>query len=186
MTVEERGAGGSQHALLVSLVVAATDNDVIGRDQGMPWHLPDDLRRFKELTLGRHLLLGRRTFESIGRPLPGRTTLVLTRDARFAPAGVTVVRSLDEAFSVTVRAGAAELVIGGGAVVYQLALPYVRRIYLTRIHAVIDGDTRLPPIDWARWRLTACMEHPADARHEYAMSFMTLERNQNDGGRSQV
>ena len=160
---------------LVSLVVAATENGVIGRDNGMPWHLPDDLRHFKALTLGRHLLMGRRTFESIGRPLPGRTTLVLTRAADFAPDGVTVVRSVEQALEVARAAGAAELVIGGGAQVYQLAMPHVQRIYLTRIHAVIDGDTRFPE-PGAGWREVECVEHPMDARHAQAMSFVTLER----------
>ena len=162
-------------APLVSLLVAATENGVIGRDNGMPWHLPDDLQRFKALTLGRHLLMGRRTFESIGRPLPGRTTLVLTRDVDFAPPGVTVVRSVEEALEVAREAGAPELVIGGGAQVYRLALPYVQRIHLTRIHAVIDGDTRLPDIG-PDWREIERIEHPVDARHAQVLSFIILER----------
>lgn len=160
---------------LVSLVVAASDNGVIGRDNGMPWHLPDDLKHFKALTLGRHLLIGRRTFESIGRPLPGRTTLVLTRDAHFAPEGVTVVRSVEQALDVARAAGAAELVIGGGGQVYTLAWPHVQRIYLTRIHAMIDGDTLFPE-PGAGWREVERLEHPVDARHAQAMSFITLER----------
>lgn len=158
----------------VSLVVAASENGVIGRDNGMPWHLPDDLKHFKALTLGRHLLLGRKTFEAIGRPLPGRTTLLLTRAADFVPAGVTRVSTVEEALAVAAAAGA-ELVIGGGGQVYRLALPYVQRIHLTRIHAVIDGDTHFPDLD-SQWREVERVEHPADDRHAQAMTFITLER----------
>ncbi len=168
-----RPASGA--APMVSLVVAAAENGVIGRDNGMPWHLPGDLKHFKALTLGRHLLMGRRTFESIGRPLPGRTTLLLTRDPDFAPAGVIVVRSVEAALGVAAAAGA-ELVIGGGGQVYRLALPFVQRIHLTRIHAVIDGDTRFPDLG-PQWREVARLEHPADERHAQAMSFITLERD---------
>jgi dihydrofolate reductase len=160
--------------LLISLLVAASENGVIGRDNGMPWHLPDDLKHFKALTLGKPVLMGRKTFDSIGRPLPGRTNLVLTRSRDWSVPGVTVVPDLEAAIRA---AGAApELVVAGGAQIYSLALPRATRIYLTRIHAVVEGDTRLPDIDIARWRETARELHPADARHPYAMSFVTLER----------
>jgi dihydrofolate reductase len=159
---------------LISLLVAATENGVIGRDNGMPWHLPDDLKRFKALTLAKPVLMGRKTFESIGRPLPGRTNLVMTRTPNWSVAGVIVVPDLDTALR---EAGAApELVVAGGAQIYALALPRAMRIYLTRIHAVIDGDTRLPDINLNEWHETACELHPVDARHPYAMSFVTLER----------
>ena len=145
---------------LVSLLAAATENGVIGRDNGMPWHLPDDLKHFKALTLG--------------KPLPGRTNLVLTRVANWAVPGATAVPDLDAALR---EAGAAaELVVAGGAQVYALALPRASRIYLTRIHAVIEGDTRLPDLDLSAWHETSRELHPADARHAYAMSFVTLER----------
>ena len=159
---------------LISLLVAATENDVIGRDNGMPWHLPDDLKHFKALTLAKPVLMGRRTFESIGRPLPGRTTLVLTRAVDWAVPGVTVVADLDAA--ILASGSAPELIVAGGAQVYALALPRATRIYLTRIHAVIEGDTRLPDISIGAWQETARELHPADARHPYAMSFVTLER----------
>jgi dihydrofolate reductase len=161
---------------LVSLLVAATENGVIGRDNGMPWHLPDDLKHFKALTLGKPVLMGRKTFDSIGKPLPGRTNLVLTRVANWAVPGATAVPDLDAALR---EAGAAaELVVAGGAQVYALALPRVSRIYLTRIHAVIEGDTWLPDLDLSAWHEAARELHPADARHAYAMSFITLERRQ--------
>jgi dihydrofolate reductase len=162
-------------APMISLLVAATENGVIGRDNGMPWHLPDDLKHFKALTLAKPVLLGRKTFESIGRPLPGRTNLVLTRSAGWSAPGVTVVPDLEAAIRA---AGAApELVIAGGAQVYALALPRATRIYLTRIHAVIAGDTQLPEIADSEWRETSRKLHPIDARHLYAMSFVTLERH---------
>ena len=159
---------------LLSLLVAATENGVIGRDNGMPWRLPDDLKRFKALTLGKPVVMGRKTFDSIGRPLPGRSNLVLTRAADWSFPGVVAVPDLDAAIR---EAGTApELVIAGGAQVYALALPRATRIYLTRIHAVIEGDTWLPDIDATAWRETARELHPVDARHPYAMTFVTLER----------
>lgn len=158
----------------ISLLVAATENGVIGRDNGMPWHLPDDLRHFKALTLGKPVLMGRRTFDSIGKPLPGRTNLVLTRDTGWAVPGASAVPDLETALQAA--APAAELVVAGGAQVYGLALPRASRIYLTRIHAVIEGDTRLPDIDSGSWHETSRELHPVDARHAFAMSFITLER----------
>ncbi|MGH8149654.1 MAG: dihydrofolate reductase [Steroidobacteraceae bacterium] len=140
----------------------------------MPWHLPDDLKRFKALTRGKPMLMGRRTFESIGRPLPGRTSLVLTRSPDWAAAGATVVHSLDEAIA---RMGdAPELVVIGGAQVYRLALPRARRIYLTRVCASLEGDTVFPALPEAQWRATRREEHPADARHAHAMTFLELDR----------
>lgn len=158
----------------LSLLVAVTENGVIGRDHGMPWHLPDDLKHFKALTLGKPVLMGRKTFDAIGRPLPGRTNLVLTRAANWSVPGTQAVPDLDAAIR---EAGSApELVVAGGAQVYALAMPRATRIYLTRIHAVIDGDTLLPDIDASQWRETARELHPNDGRHAYAMSFITLER----------
>ncbi len=169
---------------LISLLVAATENGVIGRNNGMPWHLPDDLRHFKALTLAKPVLMGRKTFESIGRPLPGRTNLVLTRARDWTVPGVTVVSDLDAA--IRAAGEAPELVVAGGAQVYALALPRALRIYLTRIHAVIEGDTRLPEINLAEWDETARELHPADARHPYAMSFVTLERRRALGGNKRI
>jgi dihydrofolate reductase len=159
---------------LVSLLVAATENGVIGRDNGMPWHLPDDLKHFKALTLGKPVLMGRRTFDSIGKPLPGRTNLVLTRAVGWRVPGATAVPDLEAALRAA--DSAVELVVAGGAQVYALALPRASRIYLTRIHAVIEGDTRLPDIDLACWQEISREHHPVHARHAFAMSFITLER----------
>jgi dihydrofolate reductase len=161
-------------APMISLLVAVTENGVIGRDSAMPWHLPDDLKHFKALTLAKPVLMGRKTFDSIGRPLPGRTNIVLTRTPGWSVPGVTVVPDLDAA--IRAAGPAPELVVAGGAQVYELALPRATRIYLTRIHAVIAGDTRMPQIADAEWRETSRELHPVDARHLYAMSFVTLDR----------
>ena len=164
----------ARRAPLVSLLVAVAQNGVIGRGNRLPWHLPEDLKRFKSLTLGKPILMGRRTFESIGKPLPGRTNLVLTRSREWKRPGAIVVHSLDEAVA---RAGEAdELVVIGGAEIYELALPRAGRLYLTRVHADIEGDTVLPPFDGREWRESAREEHPADERHAHAMSFSVLER----------
>jgi len=158
----------------LSLLVAVAENGVIGRDNALPWRLPDDLKRFKALTMGKPILMGRSTFESIGRALPGRTSLVLTRSPAWSAAGVTVVHSLEEA--IARAAGAEELLVIGGAQVYALALPRAARIYLTRVHASVSGDTRLPELGRAAWREVSRAEHPPDALHAHAMTFSVLER----------
>ena len=159
---------------LVSLLAAVADNGVIGRDNGLPWRLPDDLKHFKALTLGKPVLMGRRTFESIGRPLPERTNLVLTRAPDWSFPGVVVVGSL--AAALERAATEPELIVIGGAQLYALALPLASRIYLTRVHARVAGDTTFPALDEAQWHVLKAQAHPADARHAYAMSFLTLER----------
>jgi dihydrofolate reductase len=167
-------AGGAGAPPRITLVVAVADNGVIGARGALPWHLPDDLRHFKALTIGHPVLMGRRTFEAIGRPLPGRRNLVLTRGAAALPAGAEAVASLDEALQRC--AGAPELFVIGGGEVYRLALPQATCIELTRVHAQPQGDAWFPWPDPAAWReLTRC-EHPADARHAHPMTFLRLER----------
>lgn len=155
-------------------VLALADNGVIGRDNALPWRLPDDLKRFKAITLGKPILMGRKTFESLGRPLPGRDNIVLTRDRGWSAAGCRVVRSLEEALEAA--AGAAELMVIGGAEIYRLAWPRLDRIELTEVHGAVEGDTRLDGFDPTAWRETARELHPADGRHALAFSFVTLER----------
>lgn len=158
----------------VTLVVARARNGMIGARGRLPWHLPDDLRRFKALTMGKAVLMGRRTWASIGRPLPGRRNLVLTRDPAFEAAGATVVHSLGEAL----RQAGDTLMVIGGAEVYALALPHAHRIELTTVDADIEGDTHLPPFDPRLWREIAREHHAADARHAHAMDFVTLVRRE--------
>ena len=158
----------------VTLVVAATDHGVIGRDGGMPWHLPADLAHFKRVTMGHPIVMGRRTYASIGRALPGRLNVVVTRDRSFAAAGVSVAHSLDGALAAC--GDAPEVMVIGGGELYRDALPRATRIHLTRIHASIDGDTYFPALDPAAWHETAREERAADERNVYPLSFVTLER----------
>jgi dihydrofolate reductase len=158
----------------VALVVAISDNGVIGNNGGLPWHLPDDLKYFKVVTFGKPVLMGRRTLESIGKPLSGRRNLVLTRSASGPPPGVEYVHSVEQARALA--AGAAELCVIGGAEVFALALPLATRIYLTRVHATIVGDTYFPLRDFSGWHESESVAHAADNRHAYAMSFVTLDR----------
>lgn len=160
----------------VSLIAAVAENGVIGRDNTLPWRLPADLRHFRRLTLGHPVLLGRRNYESIGRPLPGRTNIVLTRRRGYTAPGCTVVHSLADALAAA--AGTDELFVAGGAEIYAQALERAQRFYLTRVHAEVPGDTRFPEVDWSRWRETARERHEPDAEHAYSYSFITLERTE--------
>lgn len=157
----------------VSLIVAIASNGVIGRDNALPWHLPEDLRRFKALTIDKPILMGRKTFESIGRPLPRRRNLVLTTRANNFPEGVYAVNSLVEAIENC--RDDAELVVIGGAAVYAAALPLASRIYRTRVEADVEGDVRFPDIEAATWRTVSSERWPKDERHAFAMQFEVLE-----------
>jgi len=159
---------------LVSLIVAMAQNGVIGRDNALPWRLPEDLRRFRAFTLGKPILMGRKTFESIGRPLEGRTNLVLTRDRSWFGHGVIVVHSVEEA--LTQASASDELVVIGGAEIYRLVLPFARRIYLTHVHADVQGDITFPEFDPTQWADVEYSSQPADDEHAYPVTFVTLER----------
>jgi dihydrofolate reductase len=160
--------------LRLTIIAALADNGVIGRAGSLPWHLPDDLRRFKSLTMGRPILMGRRTFESIGRPLPGRRNLVLTRSARPFPAGVQAVASLASALEACAKDP--EVCVIGGAEVFREALPQADRLELTRVHARPKGDVSFPQFELEQWREISRIEHAADDRHACAMTFLTLDR----------
>nr|AIA14480.1 Dihydrofolate reductase [uncultured bacterium] len=164
----------------ISLVVAHSRNRVIGREGQLPWRLSGDLKRFKQLTMGHHLLMGRKTLESIGRILPGRTSLVLTRQPEYVPpAGCeAAIRVPDFATAVKLAADAGDeevFVIGGGEV-YRLALPFADRIHLTLVEAQIEGDTTFPALDAREWMLNSEERHPADARNEYPFAVQLWER----------
>jgi dihydrofolate reductase len=161
-------------APVVSLIVAMAQNGVIGRDHALPWHLRQDLQRFKAQTLGKPILMGRKTFESIGHPLPGRTNIVLTRDPNWTAAGVIAVHSVEEALAQA--SGASELVAIGGAEVYRLVMPFARRMYLTNVQADVPGDTYFPEFDPTQWADVDCDAHPADEHNDYPVTFVTLER----------
>jgi dihydrofolate reductase len=161
---------------VISLVAAVADNGVIGADGGMPWHLPVDLAHFKRLTMGKPILMGRLTWEAIGKPLPGRLNLVLSRDVNWHAAGASRVGSLEEALQAARNAGAPELMVIGGAHVYRQALPRASRIYLTRVHAEPWGDTLFPEIDPGDWKEVERHEHPSNGRSRWDLTFVTLER----------
>lgn len=155
-------------------LVAMADNGVIGRDNGLPWHLPDDLKRFKALTMRHALLMGRRTYDSIGRALPGRRNLVLTRNPSWRAEGCEPVASPQAALAAL---GAQEtLFVIGGAEVFSACWAIVGRLELTEVHAQVEGDVVLQGFDRAEWREISRIGHPADARHLHAFSFVTLVR----------
>ncbi len=155
----------------ISIVAALDEKRAIGRAGGLPWRLPDDQRFFKELTTGHCLVMGRRTFESIAGPLPGRTCFVLTRHPEREARGAILVGSLDEALEAARARGESEVFVAGGAEVYAEALPRADALYLTRVHADAGGDVFFPEFDLARFRLLRQRPHPADARHGHAFTF---------------
>lgn len=164
----------------LAIIVAAAENGVIGRNNGLPWHLPQDLRYFKQVTMGKPIVMGRKTFESIGRPLPGRSNIVISRNIAFSAAGVRIVASLDEALTladdIAQTDGAAEVVVIGGAEIYRLAMPRAQRLYLTEVHASVEGDAMLPPIHWPDWREVSRERHAASADNPFDYSFVVYER----------
>jgi len=166
--------------LRISLVVAVAENGVIGRNGRLPWRLSGDLKHFRALTMGKPVIMGRKTFESIGRPLSGRANIVLSRAAGFAPDGVEVCADFQAALGVAQRRakemGADEICIIGGEAVFRAALPIADRIYLTEVHAAPDGEVVFPALNRQTWRETVRERHAADAKNQYPYSFVTLER----------
>lgn len=158
----------------IAFVVARDRGGVIGKGGALPWRLPDDMKHVRETTVGKPLIMGRRTYESIGRPLPGRTTIVLTRDRSYRAEGVLVAATVEDALALA--ADAPETIVFGGADVFRRFLPMVDRIYLTEVDANVDGDTFFPALDPSEWREIERREHPADDRHRYSFRFVTLER----------
>jgi dihydrofolate reductase len=160
----------------LELVVALAANGVIGRAGTLPWHLPDDLKHFKALTMGHPILMGRRTFESIGKPLPGRRSIVVSTTLSAPPApGVEVVRTLDEAARIAALSSGPAFVIGGAAL-YEAALPRCHRMHLTELDVPVDGDTFFPAFNRAEWSLVSQTRHDADERHAMGFWFRTYER----------
>jgi dihydrofolate reductase len=158
----------------VSLVVAAAENGTIGTANRLPWHLPDDLKHFKALTLGKPILMGRKTFASIGKPLPGRVNIVMSRQRDLELPGCHVVDSMRAARQVA--GDARELCVIGGGELYAQALSSTHVIHLTRVHATIAGDAFFPTLDPSEWQERVIGTHEADERHAYAFSFIELER----------
>jgi len=165
--------------MLISLIAAMDRNRLIGHNNAMPWHLPADLAHFKATTLGKPILMGRKTFDSLGRPLPGRTNIVLTRDPDYHADGITIAHDLAQA--ITAAGDADELMIIGGATLYTTLLPRADRLYLTFIDTEYPGDTWFPKWDPEQWQQTSSESHPADAKNPHPYTFATLDRIANAG-----
>jgi dihydrofolate reductase len=162
----------------ISIIVAVAENGTIGRNGGLPWHLSNDLRRFKRLSMGHTIIMGRRTWESIGRALPGRRTIVVSRnpELQIDVAEVEIAASLDNALEFANASGEDEAFIVGGAELYRESLPRADRIYLTRVCAAVDGDTSFPDVAWNEWQLVESEEHDATEKSKYAYRFETYDR----------
>lgn len=168
----------AEHSL--SIVVAAAQNGVIGLDNAMPWRLSTDLKRFKALTLGRPVIMGRKTWDSIGRPLPGRKNIVITRDMSFSPEGADVAHSLDEAIRLASEdsrgSGVHEICVIGGGEIYAQALSTADTLHITRVLADITGDTRFPDIDPDQWKLVSSEDFPAGERDSHPTRYQIYQR----------
>lgn len=162
--------------MIISQIVAASLNNVIGINNGLPWHMPSDSAYFKEKTWGHHIVTGRRNYEAEGKALPGRINIVLTRNPNFFLTDAHVVQSLDQAIEIAENNNEEELFIVGGEEIYRLAMPVTERIYLSRIHVTIDGDTFYPEPDWNDWKEVSRIEHKNDSRNPYDFDFLVFER----------
>jgi dihydrofolate reductase len=162
---------------MVTMVVAASSNNVIGKDGKLPWRLPQDLRRFKALTIGKPIVMGRKTYESIGHPLPGRHNIVMSRRAGLTIGGCNVATSPDEALEHAAGEGVDEVMVIGGERVYEAFLPRTGRIHMTRVHATIEGDASFPELDPDEWRTVMSQPYPATRHQPLAFTFETIERH---------
>jgi len=172
-------SAASPHCIAIVLLAAVADNGVIGRDNALPWRLSSDLRRFKALSWGKPVVMGRKTYLSIGKPLPGRTNIVASRDAGFSAPGI-LVAELDAAMAAArgdaLRRGADEIVVIGGTDIFTQTMPLADRLEITHVHARPEGDTFFPPIDSRLWREAVRSEHPAGPQDETAFSDVTYVR----------
>ena len=161
----------------LSLMAAMSENYVIGKAGDLPWHLPKDFKRFKEMTQGHNIIMGRKTYESLGgKPLPKRTNIVITRQEGYEGSGIVVVKSLEEALDYVAQTEDDEPFVIGGGEIYKAALPYADRIYLTIVHAEVEGDTFFPEFNQSEWEITEQEAVPADEKHDYPFTFVTYDR----------
>ena len=167
-------------SIRLSMMVAKASNNVIGRDNKLPWYLPNDLKYFKQVTFGKPVIMGRKTWESLKGPLPGRTNIVITRQPDYLADGAKVVATLDDAVAMAENVafieGQEEAVIMGGAEIYSLALPQAERLYLTEVHANVEGDTFFPEYDASEWQQIAREDFVAEGPNPYDYSFVVYER----------
>jgi dihydrofolate reductase len=162
--------------MIISAIVAAAENYVIGDGADIPWRLSSDLKYFKRTTLNHHVIMGRKTYESMGRPLPKRTNVVLTRDPFYIGTGIVVARSLEEGLQIALDNGEEEVFIIGGGEIYRQSLPYLDKIYRTRVAASPKGDTFFPELPDGEWQLASVEAHTADEKNEYDYTFEVWER----------
>jgi dihydrofolate reductase len=162
--------------MTISLIVAVSENNVIGKNNKLPWHLPVDLKYFKNITWAMPVVMGRKTFESMGKPLTGRTNLVVTRNKDWKAEGAQPVKSIDEAIIVATELDAKEIYVIGGAEIFQSALPSADKIYLTLVHENFDGDVFFPEMKQDDWKLVSNRDHEADDKNPYALSFQVWEK----------
>tara|TARA_R110001583_G_C5647561_1_gene408418 strand:- start:1225 stop:1824 length:600 start_codon:yes stop_codon:yes gene_type:complete len=172
---------------ILSMIVATADNNIIGKDNNMPWHLPADLAYFKKVTLGKPIIMGRKTYESIGRPLPGRRNIVISRDENYIPQGkgaeeVDVVTSVEQALALvdSIEESVDEVMVIGGGAIYKHCLPNADRLYVTHIKAAIDGDTQFPNFDDRCWEKISSEYRPNDEKNAYDLAFCVYQRVVNE------
>lgn len=158
----------------VTLIAAAAENNALGKDKDLVWHLPDDFKRFKNLTTGHHIIMGRKTFESFPEPLPNRTHIVISRQKDYKPEGAIVVHTLEKALEIA-KDDPQPFVIGGGEI-YKLSMDKADKIELTRVHGTFEADTFFPEIDQDEWNLVSSSFHDKDERHDYSFTYFTYER----------
>ncbi len=163
---------------MISMIAAAGENNTLGKEGDLLWHLPDDFKRFKKLTMGHPIVMGRKTFDTFPKLLPGRTHIIVTRQKDYHVEGCLVAHTIEEAIELAKKsAGSDKICIIGGGQIYKLALPYAHEIELTRIHHTFKGgDAFFPEFNMSEWKLEKAQEHPADARHQYAFTYQTFVR----------
>ncbi|WP_081211999.1 dihydrofolate reductase [Salegentibacter sediminis] len=159
---------------MLTMIAAAAKNNALGKENDLVWHLPDDFKRFKQLTTGHHIIMGRKTFESFPQPLPNRTHIIVTRNRDYTAKGAVVVHTLERAIEIA-QDDPQPFIIGGGEI-YELALPIAEKIELTRIHSNFEADTFFPELDENKWKLVKEEFHPTDEKHKYAFTYLTYER----------
>ena len=162
---------------MITIIAAAAENNALGKDNTLVWHLPNDFKRFKQLTTGHYIIMGRKTFESFPKPLPNRTHIIITRQKNYSPEGCIVVNSIEEALLKCPKDE--EVFIIGGGEIYQQALPFTDKIELTRVHGSVDADTFFPNIDYGHWKLILEEAHKKDDKHNFDFTFQTLLKKKN-------
>ncbi|MBT0607590.1 dihydrofolate reductase [Aequorivita echinoideorum] len=160
---------------MITMIAAAGENNELGKDNDLLWHLPDDFKRFKELTTGHYIIMGRKTFETFPKPLPNRTHLVITRNNKYEKEGAVVVHSVEEAIAIAKADDDQPFIIGGGEI-YEMALTYAEKIELTRVHGTFGADTFFPEFSRENWKLIESVAHPKDEKHKYSFTYETWVR----------